>query len=99
MDAENAPKSSELVRETIRTGACARHSFCGASKCQFNRVETAYGLVQGKFAGIGKLGGGYGGARALRYLGASVPGELTQGFTIRSRRPRYASIEARRRSR
>ena len=60
LDAKNAPKSSELVRETIRTGACARHSFCGASKCQFNRVENAYGLVQGKFAGIGKLGGNFG---------------------------------------
>ena len=60
LDSENAPKSSELVRETIRTGACARHSFCGASKCQFNRVENAYGLVQGKFAGIGKLGGNFG---------------------------------------
>ena len=60
LDSESAPKSSELVRETIRTGACARHSFCGASKCQLNRVEIAYGLVQGKFAGIGKLGGNFG---------------------------------------
>ena len=66
LDSENAPKSSELVRETIRTGACARHSFCGASKCQFNRVENAYGLVQGKFAGIGKLGGNF--ASALKVL-------------------------------
>jgi len=60
LDIKNAPKSAELVKETVRSGACSKHSYCGASKCAFTRVEKLYGLAQGKFSGLGKLGGKFG---------------------------------------
>ncbi len=61
LDAADAPAAVAAVRATLAAGTCAPGaSGACASGCRFTRAERAFGLVQGKLAGLGRAGGAFG---------------------------------------